>query len=172
MVSRIAVLKSYYVVLDYDELQLIAVVSNAVTTEYMVIIAVEERRHKKALTFDQVETCLMSYWQRVYGDSGPQDKKKSAEITFSAVASSRKTDSRFWCINCDKPGRRVEDEIPTSVRIKDKANKQDFSNNRLGQARHTPEHCARGGGRNCYPQIPEISDQGERTWGYMHYGGI
>jgi hypothetical protein len=48
MVSRIAALKSYYVVLDYDELQLIAVVSNAVTTEYMVIIAVEERRHKKA----------------------------------------------------------------------------------------------------------------------------
>jgi hypothetical protein len=52
--SRIASLKSYYGVLDYDEQQLRAVVSNAVPTECKVIIAVEERRHKKALTHEQL----------------------------------------------------------------------------------------------------------------------
>jgi hypothetical protein len=61
LLSRIASLESYYVVLKYGEQHLIAVVSNAVPTEIKAIITVEERRHKKVLPFAQVETCFTAY---------------------------------------------------------------------------------------------------------------
>jgi hypothetical protein len=100
--SRIASLKSYYGVLGYDDQQRLAVVSNAVPTEYKVIIAVEERRHKKAITNEQLETCLMSYWRREHGDFEHRDQKRASEFTFSAVAT--KPNTRIKCHRCGQRG--------------------------------------------------------------------
>jgi hypothetical protein len=140
MFSRIASLKSYYGVHDYDEQQLIAVVSNAVPTEYKVIIAVEERRHRKPLTFDQVETCLMSYWRRVYGEFGPQDHKKNSQVTFSAVASTPKTNPRFRCFNCGKPGHSIKD-CPRGKKGKGARKKTDSKCGRCGRVGHATSSC-------------------------------
>jgi hypothetical protein len=74
--TQISALQNRYGVYNTDEQQLIAIVTNALPTEYKAIVAAERRQHAGVITFDDVEECLDDYYRQVYG-SDPEDSCNS-----------------------------------------------------------------------------------------------
>jgi hypothetical protein len=105
--TQISALQNRYGVYNTDEQQLIAIVMNALPTEYKAIVAAERRQRSGVITFDDVEECLVDYYRQVYS-SDSKDKKTvtsvgGPELSFSALAIKGK------CWKCGQTGHSKKD---------------------------------------------------------------
>jgi hypothetical protein len=93
---------------------------------------------RRALTYEQLETCLMLYWRRVHGDSEHRDQKKASEVTFSAVAT--KTNSKIKCHRCGQRGHiRKECPAGNKEKVKRKGTASKFG--RCDKTGHCADNC-------------------------------
>jgi hypothetical protein len=94
-------------VYNTEEQQLIAIVANALPTEYKGVVAAERRQQAGVITFDDLEDCLEDYCRQVYGyDSNDKKTATTAggpELTFAALAIKGK------CWKCGQTGHAKKD---------------------------------------------------------------
>jgi hypothetical protein len=61
-------------VYNTEEQQLIAIVTNALPTEYKAVVAAERRQQAGVVSFDDLEDCLEDYYRQVYGSESEERK--------------------------------------------------------------------------------------------------